>query len=217
MFVKAANSGDIVFGGFGVVRAGDEDGEPAFGLDLAPEGVVGEGVVALEGDLPDFDFWTFPDHECHAYRGRRYGPHLGPNGGELPSMLRQKFFDGDFSLLYLRGIVLALRRQPYFSIFEPIKHVALGDGTESDVLNLTDGWTFFYINMKNPTLGGLFTLDADVLEIAGIPMGIKVALDSGLVVDITRAGEDASTNCFGRDAAIASNVNVRDDILLPES
>ena len=71
--------------------------------------------------------------------------------------------------------------------------------------------------MKKPSLRSLLALDPDIFEVAGIPKGIKVALDSGLVVDIAGAGEDTGANCFGRDAAIAPDVNVRDDILLPKS
>ena len=48
-----------------------------------------------------------------------------------------------------------------------------------------------------------FALDAQVVEITGVPQGVEVAFQRRLVVDVAGLGEHAGTNGVGRDAAIA--------------
>ena len=70
--------------------------------------------------------------------------------------------------------------------------------------------------MKNPALGALLALEADVFKVAGIPESVEVALNGGSVVDVARLGEDAGPDRVGGDAAIAMNVDADDKILLAD-
>ena len=73
------------------------------------------------------------------------------------------------------------------------------------------------INVKNPALGGLLPFEADVFEVAGIPQGVEITLDCSLIVHIPGLGEDSGFDGIDRNAAVAVNPNVGDQILLAEA
>ena len=81
-------------------------------------------------------------------------------------------------------------------------------------VDLTDGWPLFEVNVKDPTFGALFALKADVFKIAGIPQGVEVAFNGGVVIDIADFGEDSSFDGVGRNAAVAVNHDADDEVLL---
>jgi hypothetical protein len=70
--------------------------------------------------------------------------------------------------------------------------------------------------MQDPALGGSLALEADVLEIASVPQRVEVALNSGLIVDVTRMGEDMGANRLRRNTAVAVDFDGTDQILLSE-
>ena len=71
--------------------------------------------------------------------------------------------------------------------------------------------------MKDPALGVLFTLKADVLKVPGVPQGVEVAFDSGLIVYVADFAEDSGSYGVGRDAAVAMDDDANDEVLLAEN
>ena len=68
--------------------------------------------------------------------------------------------------------------------------------------------------MNDPALGGLFTLNAQVVEVTGIPQGVEVPFEGLLVVNVALPGEHAGANGVGRDASVAVNDDAHDHLLL---
>jgi hypothetical protein len=60
----------------------------------------------------------------------------------------------------------------------------------------------------------LLALHADVLEVAGVPQGVEVAFQRGLIVNISWAGKDTGPNRICGNAAVAVDFNCCDDVLL---
>ena len=170
-------------------------------------------LVALELDLADFDLGAFLHHERQRDGGGRNGPHFRADGGELVAVRGQQFFDDNFGVLHLGGIVLAFLRQSDLEFFELVEHVALRDRTQADVFDFADGRLFFHVNVNDPALGRLLALDAQVVKVAGVPQGIEVALQRRLVVNIAGAGEHAGADGVGRDAAVAVDDDLFDHVL----
>jgi hypothetical protein len=71
--------------------------------------------------------------------------------------------------------------------------------------------------VDQPPLWRLLALEPDVLEIVRIPQRVEIPLDCGLIVNVARTRKDAGSNGVGWDAAVAPNVNRRDDVLLSQS
>jgi len=61
--------------------------------------------------------------------------------------------------------------------------------------------------MDNPALFPVFALEAQVIEVAGIPQGVEVALQCGLVVNVAGAGKDVGTNRIRRNAAVTVDLD----------
>ena len=169
-------------------------------------------LVALEPDLAHLDLRTFFDHKRDADCGRRNLPHFGPHRGKLPAMFRQQTFDRHFRFLHFRGIVLTLHRQSDLRFLEAVQDVAGGNRTMAYVGDLADGRLLLDLDNQPPTLGSLFPGKADILEVAGVPQRIEIALQRGGVIDITRMGEDARLDRFCGNPAVALNVDLRDDV-----
>src|SRR5579871_588838 len=68
--------------------------------------------------------------------------------------------------------------------------------------------------MNDPALLALLPLEAQVIEVAGVPQGVKVAFQRRLIVDIACTGKDVGANGVLGDAAVAMNLDVFDQVLL---
>ena len=112
-------------------------------------------LVAFELDLAHFNLGAFLDHKRDADRGRRNLPYFRPDGGELAAMFRQQAFDRHFRLLYFRGIVLAFHRQADFRFLEAVEHVAGGNRTQANVVDLADRRLFLDLDNQPPALWSL--------------------------------------------------------------
>src|SRR5450756_414652 len=82
-------------------------------------------------------------------------------------------------------IVLALLGKSDLALLEFVEDVTLGDRTQAHVFDLADGRLFLDVNVDDPAFGGGLPLDAQIVEVAGVPQGIKVALQGRLVVNVT--------------------------------
>jgi len=70
--------------------------------------------------------------------------------------------------------------------------VAVETELRPTLVDLADGRLFFDLNNETPAFGSFFARKADILEVAGIPKGVEVTLESGGIVNISRVGEDTS-------------------------
>ena len=147
--------------------------------------------VPLEANLSHFHLGAFADHKGQAHRSRGDGTNLAPDSRKLAAVLSQQLLQGDFRLLDLGGIVLALHRESDLALLETIEDVAGRDGTQAGVVDFADGRALFNIDVEHPAFWSLLTLETDVLEIARVPEGVEVALNGGQVVDIANMGENA--------------------------
>src|SRR5271156_324218 len=170
--------------------------------------------IALELDLAHLDLGPLFDHKRNPNRGRRNLPDLRPDGRELPSVLRQQPLDRHFRLLQLRRIVLALHRQADFSFFETVQHIAGGNRTQTDIVDLADGGFFLDLDNQPPALGSLLAVEADIFEVSRIPQCVEIALQRGGIENIPRMSKDPRLDGLRRNPAIAGNVDLRNDVAL---
>ena len=119
------------------------------------------------------------------------------------SVLGQQFLQHDFRFLHLRGIVLVLHREPDLALLEAVEHVGLGDRVQAAVLDLADGRLLFDIDVQDDALGGVFALEAQVVEVAGVPQRGEVAVDRERINRIPRLEEHARLDRVARNAAVA--------------
>ena len=165
-------------------------------------------LVALELDLAHLDLGTFLDHKRDSDRSRRNLPYFGANGGKLPAMFRQQALDRHFRFLHFRRVVLILHGQPDLRFLEAVQHVAGGDRTQANIVDLADGRLFLDLDNQPPPLRSLFPAKADVLEVTGVPQRIEIALQRGGIVDVAGVSEDARLDRFRGNSAISLDVDL---------
>jgi hypothetical protein len=71
--------------------------------------------------------------------------------------------------------------------------------------------------VDDPALGGLLALKPDILEVSRIPQRVEVTLDRRLIVYVADPAENSGLDGFLRNSSAAVNLNVNDQILLPEA
>ncbi len=174
-------------------------------------------LLPLKRIVPNLNLGPLLDDESDADRSGRESAYFGADGGELTPVLGEQFLQDNFGFLDLRGIVLALHRESDFALLEAVEHVAGGNCIQSGVVDLADGGPFFDVNVKDPALGALLALKADVLKVACIPESVEVAFDGGRVVDVAGLAEDAGLDRVGRDAVVAMDIDVDDEVLLADN
>src|SRR3954470_7460546 len=157
-------------------------------------------LIADKFDTSDLNLRPFAHNKCESNRCWRYWPDFGADGGELVAMFGFQVPDYDFGLLNFGGIVLRLWRERNFVLLESIENVAFGDGIDAEIVDLSHPRLLFNINMQDPALGRGLALEANILEIAGIPQRVEIALDGRLIVYISRTREDVGTDGFCRNA-----------------
>jgi len=173
--------------------------------------------IAPEADVPNFNLRPFADNKRDTDGSGRDGADFGANGGELTSVLGEQLFQRDLGLLDLRGIVLVLDRESDLAFLETVENVAGGNCIQAGVVDLTDGGALFDIDVEDPTFGVLLALETDVLEVARVPERVEVAFDGRRVVDVATFSEDAGLDRLGRNAAVAVNADIDDQVLLADS
>src|SRR5579875_471614 len=92
-------------------------------------------------------------------------------------MLRQHLLDDGDGTRDACGIVLALNGEADLLFLEAVENVGGSDGVQTLVLNVADGGLFADVDVEDDALRRLFPFDADILEIAGVPERVEVALD----------------------------------------
>jgi len=173
-----------------------------------------DGLVSFEFDFADFDLRPFLHHKRKADGSGRNLSHFTADRGELPPMFGKQVLDGNFRLLQTGGIVLTLHHQTHLILLKAIQHVAVGNRTETHVVDGADGGLFFHLEGDAPALGRLLAQNFDIFEITRVPNRVEVAFQGGGVVNVSRLGEDASLDGFGRNAAVAADPNLRNHVRL---
>ena len=168
--------------------------------------------VALELDVAHLHHWAFLDVEVHLDRGRRNGLDLGFDGGELVPMLGQKLLDHGFGVLDLGGIVLAVDGKADFLLLEAVEHVGHRHAVQALVVDVANGGFFADKHVQNDALLGVLALDAQIVEVAGVPERVEIALDGDGVVGVALVGKHAGEDGLFGDAPVANDANLRNGI-----
>src|SRR6185503_7024872 len=71
-------------------------------------------------------------------------------------------------------------------------------------------------NVENDALFGVFTLDAEILEVTGVPERIEIAFNGDRIVSITYMREHSRQDGLLRDTAVADDPNGLDGLTLGE-
>jgi hypothetical protein len=112
---------------------------------------------------------------------------------------------------------LAFNRQADFVFLEAIENVTLRNRVQPCVFDLPDSRLFRDIDLDHDAFRRVLTLETEVVEVAGVPKGVEVALQRLRVIDVPGSGEDSLLDCFGWDAAVAMNFDIGNQRLLGES
>jgi len=174
-------------------------------------------LIAAETNAPNLYFRAFFDDESDANGVGRDGTDFGADGSELVAVFGEQLLQHDLSLLHLGGIVLVFDRKRNLALLEAIEHVAGRNCIQTDIVDLADRGPFFDVNVKDPTLGILFPLKANVFKIASVPERVEVTLDGRRVIHVADFGEDAGFDRVGRYTAIAVGLNADNELLLAEN
>jgi len=124
------------------------------------------------------------------------------------TVLGQHLADDRFGVLHLGGIVLPFLREADLFFLEAVEQVGLRDCAQPGVINFADGGLFRHEDVEDDTLLGVFALQAEIFEIAGVPQRIEVALDGNGIVVVADVGKQARQDGFFGDAAVADDADL---------
>ena len=145
-------------------------------------------------------------------RGGRDGLHFGADDGVLVAVLAEHLLDDDLGALELGGVVLALDGESDLLLLEAVEDVRDGDGVEAGVVDGADGGLLAHVDQKLDALGLVDTLDADVVEVAGVPERVEGLLDGGWIVDVAGLEIGAGEHRLLGDAAVADDLRGAEDL-----
>ena len=114
--------------------------------------------------------------------------------------------------LDLGGVVLALHRQADLFLLEAVEHVGVGDGVEALVIDLADGGPFPDEDVQDDALLRVFALDAQILEVAGVPQRVEVALDGDRIVGVAGMSKEPRQDGLLGNAPVADDPNLIDGL-----
>src|SRR5438270_8256964 len=160
-------------------------------------------AVPLKPDTTDLHLRPFADYERDFNVRRRDGADFGAHRRELVAVFSLQLLYDNFGVLDLGWIVLRLGRETNFVGLETLKNVALGNCVYAGVRNGPNARAFLDVNVQDPALRGRLTLKPDVLKKTGVPQGVEIALNGGLVVDVPWLTEDVGADNIGRHGAVS--------------
>ena len=82
------------------------------------------------------------------------------------------------------------------------------NGVQALVIDLADGGFLTDKDVKDDALLGVLALNAQILEIAGVPERVEVALDRNRIVSIAGMGEHPGQDGFLGDAPVADDADL---------
>ena len=116
--------------------------------------------------------------------------------GELVAVLCEEFREYGFSAHHLGRVVLAFDGETDLLLLEAVEDVGGRDGIVALVVDFADGGPFLDEDVEDDALLRVFALDAQVLEVAGVPEGVEVAFDRDWIVGVPDMGEHAGEDGF---------------------
>ncbi len=170
--------------------------------------------MGVAGELDGADLYdrAFLDVEVHLHRGRRNGLDIRFDGGELVAVLSHHLLENRFGALDLGLVELALDGQAHMLLLEAVEHIGDGDAVQTLVVDLADVGLLHDEDVEDDALFGVFALDAEIIEVAGVPKGVKVALDGDRIVDVAHVGEEAGQDGLFGNAPIADDTDLVDGL-----
>ncbi len=114
--------------------------------------------------------------------------------------------------LDLGGVVLAFDRKPDLFLLEAVEDVGNGNRVQALVVDLADGGLLADKDVEDDALFRVLALDAQVLEVAGVPERVEIALDGDRIVGIAGVGEHPGQDGFLGDAPVADDANLVDGV-----
>ena len=91
-----------------------------------------------------------------------------------------------------------------------------GDGVEAGVVDGADGGLLAHVDHELNALGLVDALDADVVEVAGVPERVEVSLDGGGVIDVAGLEIGAGEHGLLGDAAVADDLRLAESLRSPQ-
>ena len=129
------------------------------------------------------------------------------------AVLGLQILDHHLGLFDLRGIKLTFHRKAHLAILEAVENVGFGDGFNAVVLDAADDRPLDHVKDHDFGIrfrGAVLHLEADVLEILGVPKRLEVAAQRFFIVRIAASGEDARLQRLGAYPAISLKLNAID-------
>ena len=99
-------------------------------------------------------------------------------------------------------------------LLEAIEDVGRRNGAVALVIDFADGWPFADEDVEDDAFIRVFAFDAQVLEVAGVPEGVEIALNGDRIVNITRMCEHAGEDGFLGNTAVADDPDGIDGLRL---
>ena len=88
------------------------------------------------------------------------------------------------------------------------------NGIQAVILDFADGGLFLDVDVNDPALRRLLAFETQIVEVAGVPERVEIALQTRLVVDVAAASGHARLDGVGRNAPVSSRHDIGDDSLL---
>jgi hypothetical protein len=128
------------------------------------------------------------------------------------TVFTEHLLENDLGTLDVGGIVLAFDGERNLLLLEAIEDVRYGDGAEALVVDLADGGLFTNVDDELGAALAGDLLDAEIVEVAGVPEGVEVSLNDGGVVLVAGAREETCEDGLLGDAAIANDLGLTEDL-----
>src|SRR5664279_2977561 len=165
-------------------------------------------LVAGEVNLANLNRGAFLDIEVDLHRGGRNGLDLGADGRELVAVLGENLAQHSLGPLDLGRVILAFLGEADLLFFEAVKNVGLRHDIQALVIDFANGGFFLDVNIQDDSFFGVLALDAQVLEVTGVPQRIEIAFDRDRIVRIANVGEQAGKDSLLGNAPVADNTNL---------
>ncbi len=160
-------------------------------------------LVAGEANVAHLHRRAFLDVEDDLHRRGGNCLHFGLDRRKLVAVLGLNRAQHCLGPLDLRRVELALHRKRDLFLFEAVQHIRLRNRVQTLVGNVADRRLFLNIDVQDHALLRVLALDAQVLEVAGVPERVKVAFYRRRVEGVADVRKQTRQHGFLRDAAVA--------------
>ncbi len=132
--------------------------------------------------------------------------------GKLVAVLAEHLLQHHLGALDAGLVELALDVEADLLLLEAVHHVRDGDRVQALVVDLADGGLFANVDLQLEAALAWNLLDAHIVEVAGVPERVEVALHHGRVVGVAGAAEQARDDRLFGDAPVADDLDRAKDL-----